>query len=71
MIDLDEAGIMKLGSSWRQRMTKNGKAYIGKRVRQSELYSRTDKWTILLVVAGDEDGNRWLDYWTGEGTDGQ
>ena len=65
MIDLDEAGI-ELSTADR----KIGKAFVGKRVRQSGLYSRTDKWTILLAIAGDEDGSRWLDYWTGEGTDG-
>ena len=43
MIDLDEAGI-ELSTADR----KKGKAYVGKRVRQSGLYSRTEKWTILL-----------------------
>ena len=66
MICLGEAGI-KLSTA----DSKIGKAYIDKCVRQSGLCSRTDKWTILCAVAGDEDGSRWLAYWTGEGTDGQ
>ena len=63
MIDLDEAGF-ELSTADRGE----GKAYVGKRVKQSGLYSRSDKWTLLLAIAGDNNGDRWLDYWTGEGT---
>jgi hypothetical protein len=69
MLDLDKDGIELLTAD-----CKNGKAYVGKRVQQSRLYSRTDKWKIMLAIAGNEDGSRvsrWLDYWTGKGTDAQ
>ena len=66
MIDLDEAGIKLLTGD-----CTIGKAYIGKQVLQSGIYSRTDKGTILFAGAGGEDGSRWLNYWTREGTAGQ
>ena len=64
LIDLDESGF-EMASADR----KIGKSYIGKRARQAGLYSRTEKWTLLLAISGDPNGDRWLDYWTGEGTD--
>ena len=30
-----------------------GKAYIGKSVKQSGLYSKSDKWNLLLAIYGD------------------
>jgi hypothetical protein len=47
-----------------------GKAYIGKRVKQSGLYSKSDKWTLLLAISGHPNGRRWQNLWTGEGTTG-
>ena len=64
LIDLDESGF-EMSTADRGI----GKAYVGKRVKQSGLYSRTEKWTLLLAISGDPTGERWLDYWTGEGTD--
>ena len=63
MIDVDEAGC-ELATAEK----KIGKSYVGKRVQQSGLYSRSDKWTLLLGISGDNNGDRWLDLWTGEGT---
>ena len=48
---------------------KIGKLYIVKRARQSGLYIRTEKWTLRLAILGDPNGDRWLDYWNGEGAD--
>ena len=65
MIDLDEMGV-ELKTAERGE----GKAYAGKRVKQSGLYSKTDKWNVLLAISGDANGNRWHEIWTGEGTTG-
>ena len=64
MIDIDECGI-ELSTADRSIE----KSCIGKRVSQSGLYSKTDKWTLLLTIVGNQAGDRWLEYWTGEGTD--
>ena len=49
-----------------------GKAYIGERVKQEGLYSKTDKWNLLLAICGDPNNPlRWRDLWTGEGTTGR
>lgn len=64
-IDLDECGV-ELSTANRDI----GKAFIGKRVKQSGLYSKTDKWNLLLAISADPNGNRWADMWTGEGTTG-
>ena len=50
---------------------KKGKAYIGKRCKQSGLYGRTDKDNLLLAISGAVNGWRWADIWTGEGTTGE
>ena len=65
MIDMDECGV-ELSTADRSI----GKAYIGKRVKQSGLYSKTDKWNLLLAISGAPDGRRWQNMWTGEGTTG-
>ena len=66
LIDLDECGI-ELSTADR----KIGKAYVGKRVKQSGLYSKTDKYNLLLAISGDPVlALRWHDIWTGEGTTG-
>ena len=67
MIDLDEGGI-ELSDAERNF----GKAYIGKRVKQSGLYSKSAKLNLLLAICGDDDlPLRWRDIWTGEGTTGE
>lgn len=65
LIDLDECGV-ELSTANRDI----GKAYIGKRVKQAGLYSKTDKWNLLLAISGDPNARRWRDIWTGEGTTG-
>jgi len=66
MIDLDECGI-ELSTADRSI----GKAYLGRRVKQSGLYSKSDKLNLLLAISGDDDNPmRWRDIWTGEGTTG-
>ena len=65
LIDMDECGI-ELSSANRTI----GKAFIGKRVKQSGLYSKTDKWNLLFAISGCPIGHRWMDIWTGEGTTG-
>ena len=67
IIDLDECGI-ELSTAERGI----GKAYVGKRVKQAGLYSKTDKYNLLLAISGDGVTNsRWRDIWTGEGTTGE
>ena len=66
LIDLDECGI-EMSTADR----KIGKAYIGKRVSQTGLYSKSEKWNLLLAISGDPNGNRWYEMWTGEGTTGE
>jgi len=65
LIDLDECGV-ELSTAERGI----GKAYVGKRVKQAGLYSKSDKYNLLLAISGDPAGNRWRDIWTGEGTTG-
>ena len=66
MIDLDECGI--------ELYTTNrsiGKSYLGRRDKQSGLYSKTDKLNLLLAISGDNNiPMRCRDMWTGEGTTG-
>ena len=54
LIDIDECGV-KLSTVDRSI----GKAYIGKRVKQSGLHSKSDEWTLLLAISGDPNGKRW------------
>ena len=57
MIDLDECGF-ELKSAKRGI----GKAYVGKRVKQSGLYSKTEKYNLLLAISGDGSRPlRWRD----------
>ncbi|EJK43907.1 hypothetical protein THAOC_37602 [Thalassiosira oceanica] len=66
LIDIDECGI-ELKSAEKT----GGKAYLGERVNQEGLYSKTDKWNLLLAISGDPvNASRWRDVWTGEGTTG-
>ena len=50
-----------------------GKSYIGLRVREEGVYSKSEKWNLLLAVCG-EDGTaehaarRWADIWLEGGT---
>jgi hypothetical protein len=53
LIDMDECGV-ELATADRSI----GKAYIGKRVKQSGLYSKSDKWTLLLAISGHPNGRR-------------
>ena len=64
-LDLDECGV-ELSTAERGI----GKAYVGKRVKQAGLYSKSDKYNLLLAISGDPAGHRWRDIWTGEGTTG-
>ena len=63
MIDLDEAGIYP-----NQTNRKYGKGVVGGRVRECGLYAREAKLNILMAVAGDENGDRWYDFWEEGGT---
>ena len=66
LIDLDECGF-ELKSADRGI----GKAYVGKRCKQSGLYSKTEKYNLLLAISGDPvNALRWRDIWTAEGTTG-
>ena len=62
LIDLNESGFEMSSADH-----KIVKLYSGKRARQSGLYIRTGKWTLLLASLGDPNWDRWLDYWTSEG----
>ena len=66
LIDMDECGVELATAN-----TNIGKAFIGKRVNQAGLYSKTDKYNLLLAISGDPNGMRWKDIWTGEGTTGE
>lgn len=67
MIDLDECGV-ELSTAAR----KIGKSFIGKRCKQSGLYSKTEKYNLLLAISGDSNTPlRWRDIWTAEGTTGE
>ena len=34
------------------------------------MYSKTDKWNLMIAISGDPDGRRWQNMWTWEGTTG-
>ncbi|KAL7525153.1 LOW QUALITY PROTEIN: hypothetical protein ACHAXR_000880, partial [Thalassiosira sp. AJA248-18] len=59
-----------MSAGWNYQLQIVPLAYIGKRVKQSGLYSKTDKWNLLLAISGDPNGRRWQNIWTGEGTTG-
>ena len=69
VIDLDECGVFLETHANRSY----GKSYIGLRVREEGVYSKSEKWNLLLAVCG-EDGTeeqaarRWADIWLEGGT---
>ena len=65
LIDLDECGLFveTAGKSI-------GKAFLGKRVRQEGNYQKSEKWTLLLAVAGSAASERWEMMWNDGGTTG-
>ena len=65
LIDLDECGVFV------ETANKHiGKANIGSRVRQAGNYSKSEKWTLLLAVAGSLAAERWRLMWLEGGTTG-
>jgi transposase len=63
MVDLDECGVFVETAD-----RKIGKSYIGVRVKQGGPYSKSDKWTLLMAIAGDPNGQRWRKQWLEGGT---
>lgn len=45
-----------------------GKAYTGNRVRQAGNYQKSEKWNLLLGIAGSEAAERWAEMWLEGGT---
>ena len=65
LIDLDECGLFV------ETAGKGiGKAFLGKRVRQEGNYQKSEKWTLLLAVAGSAVAERWEMMWNDGGTTG-
>lgn len=65
LVDLDECGLFV------ETAGKNiGKAFLGKRVRQEGNYQKSEKWTLLLAVAGSAAAERWRMMWNDGGTTG-
>jgi hypothetical protein len=65
LIDLDECGLYVETAG-----KKIGKAYLGSRVRQGGNYQKSEKWTLLLAVAGAAAAERWQMMWNDGGTTG-
>ena len=65
LIDLDECGLFVETAD-----RTIGKAFVGKRVRQEGNYQKSEKWTLLLAIAGSAVGERWADMWLEGGTTG-
>ena len=69
IIDLDECGVFLETHANRT----HGKSFIVLRVREEGVYSKSEKWNLLLAVCG-EDGTeenssrRWADIWLEGGT---
>ena len=64
-IDLDECGVFV------ETADKHiGKAYVGNRVRQEGNYQKSEKWTLLLAVAGSAAAERLQMMWLEGGTTG-
>ena len=62
-IDLDECGVFV------ETADKHiGKAYTGNRVRQAGNYQKSEKWNLLLGIAGSEAAERWAEMWLEGGT---
>lgn len=65
LIDLDECGLFV------ETADKHiGKAYVGNRVRQEGNYQKSEKWTLLLGIAGSAAAERWQMMWLEGGTTG-
>ena len=65
LIDLDECGLFV------ETADKSiGKAYVGNRVRQEGNYQKSEKWTLLLAIAGSALAERWALMWLDGGTTG-
>ena len=72
VIDLDECGVFVETTANRTY----GKSYIGMRVREEGPYSKSEKWTLMLAVCGEDDFNggdarRWAEMWLVGGTNRQ
>ncbi len=65
LIDLDECGLFVETAD-----KKIGKAYVGNRVRQEGNYQKSEKWTLLLAIAGSTAAERWVKMWLQGGTTG-
>lgn len=65
LIDLDECGLFVESAG-----KGIGKAFLGKRVRQEGNYQKSEKWTLLLAVAGSAAAERWEMMWNDGGTTG-
>jgi len=64
-IDLDECGLFV------ETADKSiGKAFVGNRVRQEGNYQKSEKWTLLLPVAGSAAAERWQMMWLEGGRTG-
>lgn len=68
MIDLDECGIF-VETANRTR----GKEYVGVRVKEPGPYSKTEKWSLLLAICGEDEtvnqpSRRWSMLWAEGGT---
>ena len=69
VIDLDECGVFLETHANRSQ----GKSYIGLRVREEGVYSKSEKWNLLLAVCGEngtanQAARRWADIWLEGGT---
>jgi hypothetical protein len=65
LIDLDECGLFVETAD-----RSIGKAFVGKRVKQEGNYQKSEKWTLLLAIAGSAAAERWGDMWLEGGTTG-
>jgi hypothetical protein len=65
LVDLDECGLFVETAG-----KTIGKAFVGKRVRQEGNYQKSEKWTLLLAVAGSAAAERWFLMWNDGGTTG-
>lgn len=65
LIDLDECGVFVETAD-----RHIGKAYCGSRVRQEGNYSKSEKWNLILAIAGSAAAERWQNMWLDEGTTG-
>ena len=68
IIDLDECGLFVETAN-----RPHGKSSIGFRVREEGPYSKSEKWTLMLAICGEdgtmnEPSRRWADVWTEGGT---